>query len=328
LFFPYGAIGGRRAVLLRSDWAYDSGPRVRAPVRTGARTPQIIGAAIGLGAKDSRCEHGPAALQGGGILDRLQQQLPASIWSGILHARGNARGCDVLPNIAAFCTRLARATYKAVRTDRCAWVIGGDHSCAIGSWSGIASAYDGSLGLIWIDAHLDSHTPDSSPSGAVHGMPLACLLGAGPPLLTELGGHGAKLRAQNVCVLGVRSFEPAEEMLLQRLGVHVVFMDEIRRRGMAAVFAEAIDRVSSNTVGFGVTIDLDVIDPRDAPGVGSPEPGGIAGAELAQVLAQLAGRHDLTGVEIAEFNPERDVNGATATLIYELLASIAGKRGE
>jgi arginase len=315
-------------VLLRNDWAYERGARVRTPVRTGARTPQIIGAAIGLGAKDSRCEYGPAALQAGGILDRLQQQSPASTWSGILHARGSARGSDILPGIAAFCTRLARATHKAVRTGRCAWVIGGDHSCAIGSWSGIASAYDRPLGLIWIDAHLDSHTPDSSPSGAVHGMPLACLLGVGPPALTELGGHGPKLRAQNVSVLGVRSFEPAEELLLQRLGVHIVLMDEVRRRGMSAVLAEAIDRVSRNTAGFGVTIDLDAVDPRDAPGVGSPEPGGIAGAELVQALAQLRDRRDVAGVEIAEFNPERDINGATATLIYESFASIAGKRGE
>ncbi len=315
-------------MLLRNDWAYQSGPRVLASARTGARTPQIIGAAIGLGAKDNRCEHGPAALQAGGILDRLQQQLPASTWAGILHARGNARGHDLLPNIAAFCTRLARATYKAARTDRCAWIIGGDHSCAIGSWSGIASAYDGSLGLIWVDAHLDSHTPESSPSGAVHGMPLACLLGVGSPSLTELGGYGPKLLPQNVCVIGVRSFEPAEAMLLQRLGVHIVLMDEIRQRGMAAVVAEAIDRVSSNTAGFGITIDLDVVDPRDAPAVGSPEPGGIAGADLVQALAQLARHPNLAGVEIAEFNPERDVNGATATLIYELLASIAGKRGE
>jgi arginase len=315
-------------MLLRNDWAYERGARVRASARRVARPPQIIGAAIGLGAKDTRCERGPAALQAGGILDRLQHEFPTSTWTGILHARGNARGSDGLSSIAAFCTRLARATYKAARSDRCAWIIGGDHSCAIGSWTGIASACGGPLGLIWVDAHLDSHTPDSSPSGAVHGMPLACLLGAGAPPLTELGGYAPKLRPQNVCVLGVRSFEPAEAMLLQRLGVHIVFMDEIRRRGMNAVVAETIDRVSTNTASFGVTIDLDVVDPRDAPGVGSPEPGGMAGAELVQALAQLANRHDVTGVEIAEFNPERDINGATATLIYELLASIAGKRGE
>jgi arginase len=315
-------------MLLRNDWAYERGARVRASARRVARAPQIIGAAIGLGAKDTRCEHGPAALQAGGILDRLQHEFPTSSWTGILHARGNARGSDVLPSIAAFCTRLARATYKAARTDRCAWITGGDHSCAIGTWSGIASACDGPLGLIWVDAHLDCHTPESSPSGAVHGMPLACLLGVGAPLLTGLGGYAPKLRPQNVCVLGVRSFEPAEAMLLQRLGVHVVFMDEIRRRGMNAVVAEAIDRVSTNTASFGVTIDLDVVDPHDAPGVGTPEPGGMAGADLVQALAQLAHRYDLAGVEIAEFNPERDINGATATLIYELLASIAGKRGE
>ena len=174
---------------------------------------------------------------------------------------------------------------------------------------------------------MDSHTPDSSPSGAVHGMPLACLLGSGAPALVRLGGYAPKLRAENVCVVGVRSFEPAEASLLQRLGVHVFGMDEIRQRGMTAVLAEAIERVRMHTAAFGITVDLDVVDPRDAPGVGSPEPGGIAGAELVAALAQLSRYHDLVGVEIAEFNPDRDVDGVTAVLLYELLASIAGKRG-
>jgi arginase family enzyme len=158
-------------------------------------------------------------------------------------------------------------------------------------------------------------------------MSLACLLGTGAPSLVRLGGYAPKLSPENVCLVGVRSFERTEANLLQRLGVRVFSMDEIRKRGMTAVLAEATDRVRKHTVAFGITIDLDAIDPRDAPGVGSPEPGGIPGEALVTALTQLADYDDLVGVEIAEFNPGRDVNGATAVLIYELLASISGKRG-
>jgi arginase len=315
------------SMLWRNTWAHEGSSRAREPMLAQSRGTSLIGAAIGLGAKDNRCEHGPAALTASGLVDRLQQQLPASEWVATLHARSGGRGQDVLPSITSFCGRLADATREVVRAENCAWVLGGDHSCAIGTWAGIAAAQDGPLGLIWVDAHMDSHTPETSPSGAVHGMPLACLLGIGAPSLVRLGGYAPKLLPENVCVVGVRSFEPAEANLLQRLGVHVFSMDEIRRRGMTAVLAEATARVRMHTTAFGITIDLDAIDPGDAPGVGSPEPGGIAGEDLVAALAHLSRYDELVGVEIAEFNPDRDVDGVTAVLIYELLASIAGKRG-
>lgn len=314
-------------MLWRNTWAHEGSSRARKPILAQTRARSLIGAAIGLGAKDTRCEHGPAALTANGLVDRLQRQLPASEWVTTLYARGSGRGQDVLPSITSFCGRLADATREVVQAENCAWVLGGDHSCAIGTWTGIASAQDGPLGLVWIDAHMDSHTPETSPSGAVHGMPLACLLGIGAPSLVRLGGYAPKVLPENVCVVGVRSFELPEANLLQRLGVHVFSMDEIRRRGMTAVLADATDRVRTHTAAFGVTIDLDAIDPRDAPGVGSPEPRGIAGDELVAALEQLSRYDDLVGVEIAEFNPDRDVDGVTAVLIYELLASIAGKRG-
>lgn len=314
-------------MLWRNTWAHEESSRAREPMLAQSRGTSLIGAAIGLGAKDNRCEHGPAALTASGLVDRLQQQLPASEWVRTLHARSGGRGQDVLPSITSFCGRLADAIRRVVRAENRAWVLGGDHSCAIGTWTGIAAAQDGPLGLIWVDAHMDSHTPETSPSGAVHGMPLACLLGIGAPPLVRLGGYAPKLLPENVCVVGVRSFEPAEANLLQRLGVHVFSMDEIRRRGMTAVLAEAATRVRTHTAAFGITIDLDAIDPNDAPGVGSPEPGGIAGKDLVAAVAQLSRYDELVGVEIAEFNPDRDVDGMTAVLIYELLASIAGKRG-
>ena len=212
-----------------------------------------------------------------------------------------------------------------VAQDQRLWVVGGDHSCAIGTWSGAAAGLDGPLGLIWVDAHMDSHTPATSPSGAVHGMPLACLLGYGPPSLAELGGPRPKLRPENVCLVGVRSFEPEEARLLDELGVRIFHMDEVERRGLSVVMHEALDRCQRQTAGFGLTIDLDAIDPFDAPGVGSPENGGICGKDLANSLEQIGDHPNLVGVEIAELNPDKDIDGKTAELVYRLLASMVGK---
>ncbi|MFQ5937375.1 MAG: arginase, partial [Acidiferrobacterales bacterium] len=206
---------------------------------------------------------------------------------------------------------------------------GGDHSCAIGTWTGVtgALASSGSVGLIWLDAHMDSHTPETSPSGAVHGMPLACLLGFGPIPLVRLGGFSPKLLPEDVCVVGVRSFEPVEATLLTELGVRVFDMDEVDRRGLSTVLDEAQSHVQRHTAAYGITIDIDVIDPGDAPGVGTPEPGGIGGKDLSAALRELTEQSAPVGVELAEYNPDKDVNGMTADLICELFASVSGMRG-
>ena len=172
---------------------------------------------------------------------------------------------------------------------------------------------------------MDSHTPATSPSGAVHGMPLACLLGYGPPSLVALGGPGPKLRPENVCLVGVRSFEPEEAHLLDELGVRIFDMDEIERHGLNVVMGEALDLCQRNTAGFGLTLGLDAINPVHAPGVGSPESGGICGKDLAKSLEQIGDHPNLVGVEIAEFNPDRDVERKTAALVYRLLAAMVGK---
>lgn len=287
---------------------------------------KIIGAAIGLGARDGRCEQGPYVLERD-VVAKLKRQRLAIEWAQTIHARGSRRGESPLPSIVAFCRQLAQATYEVTSDGQRTWVLGGDHSCAIGTWSGISRALSsrGPLGLIWIDAHMDSHTPDTSPSSAVHGMPLACLLGFGPAPLLELCAINSKLLPQHVCVVGVRSFEPAEASLLERLGVRVYHMDEVKQRGAVTVLAEAVARVQPHTAGFGISIDLDAIDPSDAPGVGTPEPRGIVGKELTAALAQLSDNPQLLAMEIAEFNPQKDVHGITAALIYELLSSVTGK---
>jgi arginase len=202
-------------------------------------------------------------------------------------------------------------------------VVGGDHSCAIGTWKGVASALRarGPLGLIWIDAHMDAHTPQTTPSGALHGMPLASLLGYGDKRLTSLG-RGVQLLPKHVCLIGVRSFESGEAALLRRLGVRVFFMPEVVRRGLTAVMREALDIATTGTAGFGVTLDLDALDPRDAPGVGSPVKGGIRAAELSTALASIQGHPALAGVEIVEYNPQRDRNGVTANVAAGLLEAV------
>jgi arginase len=202
-------------------------------------------------------------------------------------------------------------------------VVGGDHTSAIGTWKGVAQALRdrGLMGLLWIDAHMDAHTPETTESGMLHGMPVACLLGYGYPELTAIA-HGAKLDPRCVCLYGVRSFERGEAELLNRLGVRVFFMDEIARRGIPETLCEALAIVTCASAGFGITLDLDAIDPEDAPGVGSPAPNGMRGADLVSALARFCCHPGLAGLEVVEYNPHRDREAATAGLVGDALVAI------
>jgi arginase len=204
-------------------------------------------------------------------------------------------------------------------------VIGGDHSCAGGTWTGVARTVPGALGLIWVDAHMDSHTPATSHSGRLHGMPLAWLLGQDDDPLYGLGA--GVLKPQHVCLVGVRSYEPEEDERLRGLGVRVVFMDEVRARGIDAVLDEALDIATAGTSGFGVSIDLDVITPEEAPNVGTPVAGGVSSAELARALEQIAGRPALAAIELVEYSPRLDRDGLTGRVALDLLsAALCGPR--
>lgn len=203
-------------------------------------------------------------------------------------------------------------------------VIGGDHSCAIGTWSGARRSLgaEARLGLIWIDAHMDSHTFGSSPSGNIHGMPLACLLGYGDRRLTDIAGAGAKLLPEDICLIGVRSFESEEAALLGKLGVRIYFMEEIRRRGLPEVFVEALRLVRRYTAGYGISIDLDVLDPAEDAGVGTPVPCGLLSADLAGALVLAHGDDKLLMLEIVEYNPYRDAHFVTGRAIHDLCQSL------
>lgn len=220
--------------------------------------------------------------------------------------------------------QIAQQVCRSATSGNLPLVIGGDHSCAIGTWSGAALALKplGQLGLIWVDAHMDSHTPETSPSGAVHGMPLAALLGYGAQELVNLADFSPKLLPCHLCLVGVRSYETGEAELLQRLGVRVFFMTEVKQRGIGTVMKEALAIARNGTVGFGISIDLDAFNPRESPGVGSPARDGLRHLELDRVLRGIAGVPDLTALELAEFNPLRDRNKRTLELIADLLSAV------
>jgi ornithine--oxo-acid transaminase len=295
--------------------------------RQHARAVRFIGVACGEGAPDPRCEAGPGALRAANLVSRLQARGFRAAWADTLRPGSGTRG-DTLRAVHDVCGRLAQRVEAIVQHGDFSLVLGGDHSCAIGTWKGAVRGLrsQGPLGLIWIDAHMDGHTPQTTVSGMLHGMPLACLLGHGDPLLTGLA-EGVCLDPKHVCVIGVRSFETGEAGLLRRLGVRVFFMHDVRRRGLRAVLHEALDIVQTGTAGFGVTLDLDAVDPRDAPGVGTPVPGGIRAGELTAALAQLAGQPGFVAAEIAEYNPDRDRQAATAGLVANAIdALLAGQQ--
>ncbi|HSB97898.1 MAG TPA: arginase, partial [Spongiibacteraceae bacterium] len=282
---------------------------------------QLIGAACGLGAPDIRCAEGP---------ERMRTRLTAH---GKLH--GNLSWRETVRAIPGpghskrfqfselllFDLHLAHTVHDTVAEGSRFIVIGGDHSCAVGTWQGAARALAarGALGLIWIDAHMDAHTPRTSRTGNRHGMPLAALLGSSAGVVFQIEGSHATLAPQHVCLIGVRSFEPEEQQLLAQRGVRIFSMDEVRARGLMPVLRDALALVQKDTAAFGVTVDLDAIDPVDAPAVTTPVAAGIRASELIAAIDLIAQQHNLIGAEIAEYNPHNDNANHTGELVEQLI---------
>jgi arginase len=306
----------------------------REPLRAASRTPvRIVGVACGSGAPDPRCANGPVVLRKYGLVARLRHAGMDAAWSGTIPTPASGENLDVVSAVAG---ALAIRTEELVARGRFPVVLGGDHSCAIGTWKGIARALAASvpaskdpprasLGLVWIDAHMDAHTAQTSESGKLHGMPLACLLGEGDSRLTGIA-DGARLDPHRVCLVGVRSFETGEAALLHRLGVRVFFMHDVERRGLQTVMKEAVAIAGSGGRSYGISLDLDAVDPRDAPGVGTPAPGGIRAADLLRSLARYARGPALAGLEITEYNPDRDRNSKTARLVTATIQALLAPR--
>jgi arginase len=295
----------------------------------------IIGAPMDLGAGRRGVDMGPSALRLAGLNEKLTSlgyevedlgnvlvDQPESLPVGNPGAR-------YLPQIAQTCTRLAEMVEKAADNGRVPLVLGGDHSIAIGTVSGMSRHFRKAglkLGLIWIDAHADMNTPATSPSGNVHGMPLACCIGMGPSELTHIGGSAPQIEAASVALVGLRSVDDVEGLNVRGTGVHPFTMRDIDERGLREVISEAIEIVTAGTAGFHLSFDMDAVDPREAPGVGTPVRGGITyrEAHLAMELIGDSGR--MTSLEIVEVNPVLDEANRTALLAVELATSALGKR--
>jgi arginase len=239
-----------------------------------------------------------------------------------------------LQQIADTCTRTAEAVVKSLEDGMSPLILGGDHSLAAGSISGVAEYYRRNgekIGVIWMDAHSDINTPETSPSGNVHGMPLAALLGlgAGSGLepLSQIFGYSPKIAPENTVLIGVRDIDNAERENIRRAGVAQVYtMRDIDERGMRTVMEEALRAASRGTAGYHVSLDMDWIDPEDAPGVGTPVRGGATYREAHLAMEILADHGRLLSFEIVEVNPVIDEHNRTADLAVELACSAFGKK--
>ena len=208
-------------------------------------------------------------------------------------------------------------------------VLGGDHSIAMGTIAGVARHFrerDERVGLIWFDAHGDMNTPETSPSGNIHGMPLAVSLGLGEKSLVELAGEPPMVEGARASVVGLRDVDPAERENLRESGIGTFTMRDIDERGMRTVMEEAIKRATTGTAGIHVSFDLDGIDPDFAPGVGTPSPGGLSYREAHLAMEMLADTGRVLSAELVEVNPILDTQNGTARLGVELLASLLGKK--
>ena len=298
------------------------------------RKVTIIGVPMDLGAGRRGVDMGPSAIRVAGINRAISAMGFAVTDSGnivvpqpesITQANTRAR---YLKEIAAACEELSTRVERSLSDDALPVVLGGDHSIAIGSVSGVASYQrkrGAKTGLIWLDAHTDINTPESSPSGNIHGMPLAVILGHGAAELTGVAGFAPKVDPGHAVVIGARSIDPGEREMIRALGVKVFTMSDLDERGMGPVIAEAIGIASAGTSGYHVTMDMDFIDPSFAPGVGTPENGGATFRESHLAMEKIAESGGALAIEITEVNPLFDTANQTARLAVDLILSALGK---
>ena len=287
------------------------------------RQYHIIGACSCWGAQIHTCERGPETLAEEHIFERLQREGIAVREIEMLYPEQRIFNAEIplassLPLIYDFNLHLARRVRRVIQEGSFPIVLGGDHVNAVGTWNGVPKP----CGLIWIDAHMDSHTFETSPSKAYHGMPLAALLGHGVPELARLESQEPVLEPQNVVLIGVRSFEEGEAALLKKLNVKIYFMDEVKKRGLKEILPEAIGHVTRHVPRYGLSLDLDAFTIQDAPGVGSPEKGGICADEFLQHFPLIVNDPKWAACEIVEFNPSRDINHKTRELIFKILQTV------
>ncbi len=291
----------------------------------------IIGMPMDLGQMRRGVDMGPSAIRYAGVNERLSVLFDEVHDYGDIAIGRPAAEIDTESNlrnlhlIAEKTEILANEVDKAILAHYFPLVFGGDHSIAIGTLAGVAKHYE-NLGVIWYDAHSDLNTAETSPSGNIHGMPLAASLGLGHPLLTNVGGYTPKIKPEHIVIIGARSLDEGERRLIKEKGIKVYTMHEIDRLGMTKVMEETIAYLKERTDGVHLSLDLDGLDPHDAPGVGTPVIGGISYRESHLAMEMLAESQIITSAEFVEVNPILDDKNKTATVAVALMGSLFGEK--
>jgi arginase len=306
-----------------------------AATNLSARKIRVIGVPLDLGQSRRGVDMGPSAVRVAGLEARLEAlghvvedagNIAVAIPEQKKEGHPNAK---YLKEITATCTKHAELVLKTLEAGKTPVVLGGDHSVAVGTVSGVSEflrRQNQKLGLLWIDAHTDINTPESSPSGNVHGMPLAAIMGLGPPELANIFGFSPKIAPENCVLVGVRDIDATEKENVRKAGIEVYTMRDIDERGMRAVIEEALRAAGRGTAGYHVSLDMDWVDPEDAPGVGTPVRGGATYREAHLAMEIIADHGRLTSFEIVEVNPVIDEHNRTANLAVELTLSVFGKK--
>ena len=279
---------------------------------------ELIGAACSLGGKHIGCRYGPDVL----VRHFSHSHLPLPSWKAIIRESQSHQVHSNAEAVLTFSKRLSDAVLSVCKSRHMPVVIGGDHSSAIGTWTGVSHTQNSSFGMLWVDAHLDSHTPETSHSGAIHGMPLACLLGHGENSLLHLEPRRPVLDPRYTVVVGARCYEKEEIDLLTSLGVKIFTMDDVHHLGLETVLNSAMHRVALCPNGYGISIDLDAFDPKQVSAVSVPVPGGLSFNHFHNFFHRAIRNKKLLGVEIAEFNPTFDATGRTSDLIQSLIEQL------
>jgi arginase len=300
-----------------------------------AQKVRIIGVPMDLGQSRRGVDMGPSALRGAGLqpsikklglqvedIGNLSVKQPEEMPIGEKRAK-------YMQEIAETCGDVAAAAEKALSEGFLPLVLGGDHSIAAGVAAGVANHFrkdKKQIGYLWLDAHGDMNTPESSPSGNVHGMPLAAIMGYGAPELVDLLGFKPKAEPGNIVIVGARDLDAQERKIVKKSGIHVFTMRDIDERGMREVMSDALKYALDDTAGIAVSLDMDFVDPSDAPGVGTPVRGGVTYREAHLAMEMIADTESMVSLEVVEINPILDEHNRTALLGVELVLSGLGQK--
>lgn len=296
---------------------------------------RILGVPLDLGQERRGVDMGPSAVRAAGLHSSLRSLGHKVEDAGDIHVKiaemqhfGDKRA-KYLNEIAETCQEVAHRIYQTLEAGCFPVSLGGDHSVAVGTQAGVAKFYRDrgqSIGCVWLDAHADMNTPETSPSGNVHGMPFAATLGLGPEPLSKIFGFAPKIQAKHCVLIGARDLDARERRLVRESGINVFTMRAIDEQGMRAVMEKSLALASNDTEGFVVSFDMDVMDPDEAPGVGTPVRGGITFREAHLAMEMVADSKKMLAMELVEINPIIDILNKTAILGVGLVSSALGKK--